>query len=216
MKDVVVFLEQHNYDFSLGELADIELEGVDRACVLIEERPYSIAFSCLEDYLINGHNKKEILKKASGSRWFWKEKFKREMDLIDSALDNCKEIMLEAIDCRTSPKSLENFFKDDELLGRKIGFKGFDKMDFFQEHAFMAWYVKKKIYDIEADKFLLTVGALHFPSLHAYIPNLKFIKLPFQDDEREEIFDVKGYEKLLENLDIQDVRELFNFFLEFS
>ncbi len=60
--NIVIFLEQHDYDFSIKEHAkkELEAEGRQRVCVLVEETPYSMATKVLKSY-------SEELKKITGS-----------------------------------------------------------------------------------------------------------------------------------------------------
>lgn len=188
-RSCIIFLENHRENTSLQPyLKELDLEG--KVAILTENRPYSKQAKALQGYAKALQNniliqKSDLLHIVENSQDYFQFCFERQIELIEHAMNTKTDFRIVPLDVRSSKKIYARFKEEDlvfpELLANapKLEQK---KIDFFEEHAFGAWYVRKKINELEKqgfNLFIYSVGYSHYASLAYYLKdkNLKIIPL---------------------------------------
>lgn len=200
---IIVYLEDHSVPYLCKKDLPKRLKSGIPTCLLTETSPSSFAIKAIQERLKDlSKNKAKprsfYTEKAWRTRWFWKEAFNRMLFFAEYLSRRFEKFEVVGADPRVSNLRFKDFKNTDGFFQKALREKGYILENihkgFLEEQAFMAWYIAKKVAELESrgfKQFVFPVGLLHYASLRKYLSashrNIVFVRIYMPYDKRTRI-----------------------------
>lgn len=224
-------MEDHTVPYLCKKDLSKRLKSGVPTCLLTETSPSSFAIKMIKERLrdLNENKAKPrsfYIEEAWRTKWFWKEAFNRMLFFAEYLSGCFEKFKIIGVDPRVSNLGFKDFKKEDKIFKKLLAVRGefleniHEK--FLEEQAYMAWYIAKKVAELENQgfkQFVFSVGHLHYAALRKYLPapnrDIEFIRIYMPCDRRPRIIngtDSAVFRFLAFNEELSDAWLLHKFF----